>query len=105
MTDMPEVAMDVKGLCEELRPYASKARGSIRIDVSEVAKIVAALDRLAALAEERDRLRAELRASRLLVERRTAERDKEAERADGNYSAYREMIEQRDARALTGDTP
>lgn len=47
--------------------------------------------------EEIERLRGDLTASRRLVERRTQERDKEAERADGNWSAYSDMIRERDA--------
>lgn len=40
---------DIAKLANELRPYGEKSVGSIRICVREVAKIVAALDRIKAL--------------------------------------------------------
>ena len=54
-------------LAEELRPYAAKTIGSIRIDVREVAKIVEWLDRLAALEAERTSLLADLEAAEARV--------------------------------------
>lgn len=52
--------------------------------------------RLEEVTRERDEARANLNASRNLVDRRTRERDQHAERADDNYEHYRGMIRERD---------
>lgn len=65
-------------------------------EVYDELRLEAATALTAAQARIRE-LEAELTASRKLAERRAAERDKEAERADGNYFEYQEMIRERDA--------
>lgn len=55
-TDKDELVV----LANDLRPYAEKAVGSIRIDVREVAKIVSALDRIEAADKRIEELEAAL---------------------------------------------
>jgi hypothetical protein len=49
---LPPTTAERVALANELRPFAEKTLGSIRLDVAEVRKIVAALDRLDKLSAE-----------------------------------------------------
>lgn len=81
------------GLVERVKRRTAHNKISAVLTIEELRAL---LDALSAKDRELAEAGADLSASRKLVDRRTQERDREAERADGNYEHYRDMIRERD---------